>query len=539
VRATFAAILVLLVIAVSSASAQQSPASSYGEAVFVVSGRGYGHGVGMSQYGAYGQALAGRTYDEILSYYYTGTQIGKSGRKELRVLLGEGRRAVTISSAVPFTAVDATGETYVLPKGVLTIRPDLVLSSDAGPVTAVQPLVLRPGKKAPLGLDGRLYRGKLELVPQGGFLRVVNVLPLETYLQGVVAGEMPFTWPAEALKAQAVAARSYALASVLKGKPYDLYSDVRSQVYLGVGGEKPSTTKAVADTAGQVVLYGGKVATTYYYSSSGGKTASAADVFGFSVPYLVSRPDPWDKASPYYRWGPVLLGARTVQSKLDAQARVIDATGVPTPSGRLRTLTLQTATGSEQVPASVMRTALGLRSTWVTIGVLRLDRPAAGSVVFGTSTTLGGIGRGLGTPQLASSADGISWAEVTSLTPDASGAVSVGVKPVRTTRYRLEAEGGASPALLVLVAPRVTLARPTELEPDVFTGTMRPKRPGTVVTLERKRGPTWALVDEAAVDLSGAFRIELDAVPGGTYRVRTAATSDLGAGASPTVQVAG
>jgi stage II sporulation protein D len=239
VRATFAAFLVLLVTAVGSASAQQSPAASYGEAVFVVSGRGYGHGVGMSQYGAYGQALAGRTYDQILSYYYTGTQLGKAGRKELRVLLGEGRRAVTISSTVPFTAVDATGETFSLPKGVLTIRPDLTLASPAGLVTAVQPLVLRPGKKAPLGLDGRLFRGKLELVPQGGFLRVVNVLPLESYVQGVVAGEMPFTWPAEGLKAQAVAARSYALASVLKGKPYDLYSDVRSQVYLGVGGEKP------------------------------------------------------------------------------------------------------------------------------------------------------------------------------------------------------------------------------------------------------------------------------------------------------------
>jgi SpoIID/LytB domain protein len=539
VRATFAAFLVLLVIAVSSASAQQSPASSYGEAVFVVSGRGYGHGVGMSQYGAYGQALAGRTYDQILSYYYTRTQLGKAGRKELRVLLGEGRRAVTISSTVPFTAVDAAGETFSLPKGVLTIRPDLTLASPAGPVTAVQPLVLRPGKKAPLGLDGRLFRGKLELVPQGGFLRVVNVLPLESYVQGVVAGEMPFTWPAEALKAQAVAARSYALATVLKGKAYDLYSDVRSQVYLGVGGEKPSTTKAVADTAGQVVLYGGKVATTYYCSSSGGKTASAADVFGFSVPYLVSRPDPWDKASPYFRWGPVLLGARTMQAKLDAEARVVDATGVATPSGRLRTLTLQTANGSEQVPASVMRTALGLRSTWVTIGVLRLDRPPSGSVVFGSSTTLGGILRGLGTPRLASSADGTSWADVAPVTPDAAGAVSVGVKPLRTMRYRLEAEGGASPALLVLVAPRVTLARPTALEPDVFTGTVRPKRPGTVVTLERRRGSAWTLVDQDVVDLSGAFRIELDAVPAGTYRARTAAAADLAAGTSPAVQVDG
>jgi stage II sporulation protein D len=539
VRISVAILLVLLVTVAGSASAQQTPPSSYGEAVFVVSGRGYGHGVGMSQYGAYGQALSGRTDDQILSYYYTGTQLGKAGRKDLRVLLAEGRRAVTVSSTAPFTAVDATGQTFALPKGTLTLRADLSLPSDAGPVAAVQPLLLRPGKKATLGLDGRLYRGKLELVPQGGYLRVVNVIPLESYLQGVVAGEMPFGWPAEALKAQAIAARSYALASLLKGKPFDLYSDVRSQVYLGVAGEKPSTTKAVTDTAGQVVLYGGKVATTYYFSSSGGKTASAADVFGFSVPYLVSRPDPWDKASPYNHWGPVLLGARTVQAKMGADSRVVDATGTPTPSGRLRTVTLQTATGSEQVPASVMRTALGLRSTWVTIGVLRLDRPPVGAVVFGSSAQLEGIGRGLATLRLASSSDGISWSPATSLTPDASGAVSVDVKPQRTTRYRLEAEGGASPALLVQVAPRVTLARPTALEPDVFTGTVRPKIAGTVVAVERKRGSTWTLVDETTVDASGAFRLELDAVPVGTYRAWTAATADLAVGTSPVVQVTG
>jgi hypothetical protein len=206
----------------------------------------------------------------------------------------------------------------------------------------------------------------------------------------------------------------------------------------------------------------------------------------------------------------------------------------------LRTLILQTATGPEQVPASVVRTALGLRSTWMTIGVLRLDRPTGGAaVVYGSSATLAGVGRGLGTPRLASSPDGMSWAPVTSVTPDATGAVSVGVKPLRTTRYRLEAPAGASPALLLPVAPRVTLTRPTALEPDVFTGAVRPKLPGSVVTIERRRGLTWALVDEVVVDPSGAFSAELDAVPAGTYRARTSATADFAGGTSPIVQVAG
>jgi SpoIID/LytB domain protein len=409
-----------------------------------------------------------------------------------------------------------------------------------GPVAAAQPLVIRPGKKAPLALDGKLYRGKLELVPQGEFLRVVNVVALESYLQGVVAGEVPFGWPAEVLKAQAVAARSYAVASLLKGKPFDLYADARSQVYLGVAGEKPSTTTAVADTAGQVVLFGGKVATTYYFSSSGGKTASAADVFGFAVPYLVSRPDPWDKLSPYFRWGPVPLGARTLQSKLGTDARVIDARGVGTPSGRLRTLTLETVSGSEQIPASLLRTALGLRSTWLSIGVLRLDRPSPGAVVFGSSMHLSGIGRGLGAPRLASSPDGSSWSSMVTIAPDSAGTVAFEVTPLRTMRYRLEAEGGSSPALLVQVAPRITLVRPTTLEPDVFTGTVRPKRPGLEVAIERRKGSTWAPVGEATVDAAGAFRLELDTLaPAGSYRARTGATEDLSPGTSATVQVTG
>jgi hypothetical protein len=117
--------------------------------------------------------------------------------------------------------------------------------------------------------------------------------------------------------------------------------------------------------------------------------------------------------------------------------------------------------------------------------------------------------------------------------------VSVDVKPIRTTRYRLEAQGGASPALLVAVAPRVTLARPTPLEPDVFTGTVRPKLPGSTVAVERRRGTAWSLVDEALVDQSGAFRLELDALPAGAYRARTIAVNGYAAGTSAVVTVAG
>ena len=116
-RALLAATALLIAVSASSASGQQTPAPAYGEAVFVVSGRGYGHGVGMSQYGAYGQALAGRTYDQILAHYYTGTQLGRAGRKELRVLLAEGRRALTVSSTVAVHRDRCDGDSVSLREG--------------------------------------------------------------------------------------------------------------------------------------------------------------------------------------------------------------------------------------------------------------------------------------------------------------------------------------------------------------------------------------------------------------------------------------
>jgi stage II sporulation protein D len=496
----------------------------------------------MSQYGAYGQAVAGRSYDQILGHYYSGTEIGRAGRKQVRVLLAEGRRAVSVSSTAPFLATDASGATFELPKGALTIDDKLRLpaAADSGLAKAVSPLVVRPAKKGLLALDGRTYRGKLELAVQGAFLRVVNVVPLESYLLGVVPGEVPHAWPAEALKAQAVAARSYALANLVKGKPFDLYADVRSQVYGGVASEKPSTSEAVVATAGEVVTYAGKVATTFYFSTSGGKTASAADVFGRSVPYLVSRPDPWDKVSPHHRWGPVVLGARTVQSKLGVDARVIDATGVPTPSSRLRALVLQTTSGQESIPASVVRTSLGLRSSWISMGVLRLDRASTGLVTFGGTAQLSGLARGVAAPRLASSVDGAVWSNAGAITLDSTGVVAVEVTPTKTTRYRLEADGGASTALLVQVSPRVVLARPSAVDPLTLRGTVRPKLRGVAVTIERRRGSTWTLVGETTTDAAGGFALSLDdVVAAGAYRARVAAGAGYAAGTSAVLQVAG
>lgn len=529
-------VAVVLGLAGATASAlagQSGPVA--GEALFVVSGRGYGHGVGMSQYGAFGMANAGYTHEEILAYYYTGTEPGRLPGRDVRVLLAEGRRAVTISSTVPYSAIDGAGTTYRFPSGPLVLRADLKVPTPAGVAAAVAPLVIRPGKNTPLSLDAHPYRGRLELTREAPFLRVVDYVGLEPYLQGVVAGEMPYRWPMEALEAQAIAARSYALANLVKGKPFDLYADQRSQVYLGVAGEQARTSDAVQATGGQVVTYAGKVASTLYFSSSGGRTASAADVFGVAAPYLVSRPDPWDKASPYHRWGPVILGARTVQAKLGLDARVLDAAGLPTPSGRLRALVLQTTDRPETVPSGLLRTALELRSTWITIGVLRLDRPR-GAVVFGSSLQVSGLARRVSSPHLSESPDGSTWTPVGELAPRNGGEVSLQVKPVRTTRYRIEAGEAASPALLVRVAPRVQLM--LSGEPRVLTGTVRPRLPGARVTIERQQPTGWALVAETVVDQSGAFRAELALAPG-SYRARVAPASGYAEGVTQVLTVTG
>src|SRR5204862_3816141 len=141
-----------------------------------------------------------------------------------------------------------------------------------------------PGANGPLTLK-RPYRGQILVDLVDGKLRAVNIVGLEKYLDGVVPSEMPSNWSPEALKAQAVAARSYALATRQVGAPFDVFSDTRSQMYLGLAHESASTTAAVNATKRQVVLYNGTVATTYFSSTSGGKTESSQGWTGTALPY--------------------------------------------------------------------------------------------------------------------------------------------------------------------------------------------------------------------------------------------------------------
>ena len=185
---------------------------------------------------------------------------------------------------------------------------------------------------------------------------------------------MPDDWHPEALRAQAVVARSYALATLKAGTLFDLYPDTRSQVYGGIEAEEDSTNRAIGSTAGQVVTWQGRVATTFYHSTSGGRTSSNAEAWPGSpaVPYLVSVADPYGWRSKWNRWGPFLLTPEELGQRLGAPA-LRDLVVTRGPSGCATEVTIKGANGVRRMLSSDFRRALDLRSTWFSVRVLHLE----------------------------------------------------------------------------------------------------------------------------------------------------------------------
>ena len=239
---------------------------------------------------------------------------------QIRVLLDETATAVTVW-------VEGGHRGYV--DGVGRFETALPLkwpvSVSAGQLWIEGQVIGRTLRLVPLGaavvtLDGRRYRGSLTLVARGDRLRIINTVGLEDYLRGVVPAEMYANWPLEALKAQAVAARSYTLASLSPEHEYDICATVECQVYRGMEIEHPRTDQAIAATRGLVLTYGGDFARTYYHSDSGGFLASSAEVWGSRLSYLPARPDV-AADSPHRRWRMRLDPARLA---LSLQAQGID-----------------------------------------------------------------------------------------------------------------------------------------------------------------------------------------------------------------------
>lgn len=155
---------------------------------------------------------------------------------------------------------------------------------------------------------GRTYRGSFEMTAYNQSLAVVNELPFEQYLYSVVGAEMPASWPAEALKAQAVTARSYALYQGFGFQIAHVVDTTLSQAYNGIGSEKPSTTAAVEATAGEVIMHSGRIVEAVFSSNAGGVTADPSEIWNSSVPYLGPVPSPDQLAEQgLYTWYRVVL----------------------------------------------------------------------------------------------------------------------------------------------------------------------------------------------------------------------------------------
>ena len=338
---------------------------------WVVNGAGFGHGVGMSQYGAYGYAKHGFKYDQILTHYYTGTTIGTTADRSVRVLLRDGARSVSFRGAG-----SACGAGLKPGKGYVAKRkgPGVVLQSKKGRRIARCGAAMTAAGAPTVTLAGKgTYRGSLEVRASGSSLQAINVVEIEDYVRGVVSKESPASWPLEALKAQAVAARSYGLSTGIRGGNFDLYDDTRSQAYGGVAAETAKTDQAVSSTRLQVVLYAGTVAQTFFFSTSGGHTENNEfSSLGFgqpAIPYLRGVDDPFeaDAGSPYEHWkrkfsiGRMNSALHSIGLRGKLKNIAVVQRGA---SPRIVRANLIGTGGTTSVNGPQFRSALGLPDTW-------------------------------------------------------------------------------------------------------------------------------------------------------------------------------
>jgi stage II sporulation protein D len=373
------------------------------DGVFRMLGSGWGHGRGMSQWGAYQAAATGVPYPQILSFYYPGTVLAPMPDTQVRVLLASDTGRDLVVRATPGLTVTQAGrdpiQLPVTPSGCATPASRWrVRASGSGMTLAVYCGRWRTVDKVagstlelavPDDLVGtqngsvrRGYRGTVTAIRAGSrSLQVVNTLPLELYLRPVVAAEVSPSWPVEALRAQAVAARSYAAHEALgrAGKSFDVFDSTRSQAYPGAvsydaswravrSREHPNTDAAIADTAGVQVTAGGQPALTQFSSSNGGATAATP------LPYMVPQADPWDSTAvrnPRLAWTDSVAAAQLRERCRGAgdvsAVRVLAREGAGPWGGRISRMEIVgTARTCTLASDSAIRATLGVNSSFLT-----------------------------------------------------------------------------------------------------------------------------------------------------------------------------
>lgn len=289
-----------------------------------------------------------------------------SGRVSVTITPTGGKATVQTGSSKPVTLAANAAATIRWQAGAFLVGREK-LRGDV--------LTIRPSGAGELGLDGRRYRGALELRHKGGGLTAVNIVPVDDYLRSVVPEEMPVDWPAEAIKAQSVAARSFALASRGRhaGEGYDLCTTTHCQLYTGTAAEKSASNAAIKATRGEVLTYGGKPIEALFHTDSGGMTENSEDVWGSHVPYLRAAKDTPAKTMPWTK----TISRADLERKLAAKGHDIGkvrslvlsplAIGRSakdrTASGRVKTMTVKGTKGTATLSGTTWRSLLGLKST--------------------------------------------------------------------------------------------------------------------------------------------------------------------------------
>ena len=503
--------LVLTVVACATAGSARAGTA------LIVTGHGWGHGVGMSQWGAYGYALHGWKYRRILAHYYPGTTMGRVGELRVRVLLTQGASAVTVGCATQIRVTDGRRLTRMLPAGTYGVGPRLVFPvRKHGGGLSFGHLAVLECDRAPLTFDGRAYHGSLVLRSAGGGVSVVNGLSLDTYLRGVVPSESPSHWPLAALEAQAVAARSYAVYQLRPSSWYDLLPTTRDQVYGGVRAETPRSDRAVLATLGQVLMYGGHVARTYYSSSSGGRTEAVEDAWqgAAPIPYLRSVPDPYDTYSPHHDWGPFAFTGPRLAARMGLGSAVDSVRVERDGSLRAESVDFRLASGAVvSRPAAGVARALHLLSTWFSIGSLQLSASST-HVLYGSSVTVGARAANVRGALLQQRSPTGAWRTVRRVRHPAQ----LHLQPRVSTAFRLLAPGTHGTSVSVAVAPRL---RVQALGPRLLGGEVSPRPDGSVAVWRVVRG-RWRVVAHPILDSEGRFRTPLLLRPV-RYRVTVAA----------------
>ena len=353
------------------------------DSILTISGHGYGHGHGMSQWGAYGAAASARlSWQSILAFYYPGTRLANLGNGTIRVRLdavGSGTLYVDNASGLRLAGRSLPGPAagvtqYRARPTAAGLQVDKLLAGRwAAYAASASPAVFSSSSSGVVSVRlsngaSRAYRGSIYANRASTTsVRTVSVLPMESYLRAVVPEEMPASWHPNALRAQAVAARSYAgydRAHAGAGRTYDTCDTTSCQMYSGVRAEYSASDAAVAATAGQTLTYGGTPAFTQFGSANGGWTAVG------SQPYLAARADPYDGAIPNGEnsWTTSITAARiqTAWPSIGAyrQLRIISRDGHGQWGGRVLTVAVDGSAGSVSVSGATFAFAFGLRSEW-------------------------------------------------------------------------------------------------------------------------------------------------------------------------------